>query len=249
MPDGSEKAVEQAHWRGVRGAEGRRFHRSDKTFMSEAGDGRNQGVRHADAVRAIGTCLAHAFNRLPESAAEAHGDEQVALAGGTAKVRRFTGRGRGNGGQSQQNQMVVEKTDEVGCEIATEDDYAFCAMNFLGDCGDALGVQCIPEFLEVADVDFNGLANVRGKVRALGLAGAHGVEGGGLGYGQLVQVVLEFAIAGKTHLQGDAQGGGGIDLQLVRQFPDIEQDIFAGVFQDGPKEFLTLGTEQGKGFG
>jgi O-succinylbenzoate synthase len=67
--------------------------------------------------------------------------------------------------------------------------------------------------------------------------------------GELVEVVLKLAITCETHFVGDAQGGGGIDPELVSEFADVEENIVAGILKDRTKKFLTLGAEERESLG
>src|SRR6266436_2679638 len=145
--------------------------------------------------------------------------------------------------------MIMKEADQVGGEIAAQDNDTSRAMNPFRDRGESISVQRVAELLQIPDVNVHGLADVCGKVRAFRLAGFHGVEGRGLRNGKLMQVMLKLPVAPKTHFHGYTQRRSGIDLQLMGQLADVKKYKVAGVFEYGSKQFLALGTKQAEGLG
>src|SRR5712692_10989129 len=131
--------------------------------------------------------------------------------------------------------MIVKEADQVGGKISAQDNDTSRAMNSFCHCRQSISVQSVAELLQIPDVNVHSLADVRGKVRAFGLAGFHRVEGGGLRNGKLMKVMLKLPVAAKTHFHGHTQRRSGIDLQLVGQLADVKKYIVAGVFKHGPK--------------
>src|SRR6266404_1399814 len=119
--------------------------------------------------------------------------------------------------------MIVKEADQIRGEITAQNNDASRAMNLFCHRGDSIGVQRIAELLQISNVDIHRLANVRGKIRAFRFARPHGVEGGGLRNGKLMQVMLKLPVAAKTHFHGHTQRRGGIDLELMRQLANIEK--------------------------
>src|SRR5258708_34667873 len=119
--------------------------------------------------------------------------------------------------------MIVQEADQVGGEIAAQDNDTSRAMNPFCHGRESISVQRVAELLQIPDVDVHGLADVRREVGAFRLAGFHGVEGRGLRNGKLMQVRLKLPLARKTHFNGYPQRRRGIDLQLMGHLAAVKK--------------------------
>ena len=83
---GGEDGVDEGDGRGVRGAKGSGFDAGEKDFVTFAGERGNVGVSDANAVGIAGFGQMHTFDGLAETAAEADGEDEIALVDGTDEV-------------------------------------------------------------------------------------------------------------------------------------------------------------------
>src|SRR6266481_9995355 len=74
-------------------------------------------------------------------------------------------------------------------------------------------------------------------------AGLHGVQGCGVGKGKLVQMTLKLAVAPESESADDAHDGRGISVKARRHSAHAEENILAGVLQDGSNNFLAFDAE------
>src|SRR5260370_4456796 len=126
--------------------------------------------------------------------------------------------------------MIVKEADQVGGEIAAQDNDTSRAMNPFCHCCESISVQRVAKLLQIPDVNVHSLSDVRGEVRAFRLAGFHGVEGGGLRNGKFMKVMLKLPVAAKAHFHGYTQRRRAIDLQFIRPLPDLTKHIMAWPF-------------------
>ena len=89
-----EDGVDEGNWGGVGGAEGSGLDAGEEDFVAFAGEGRDIRVGDADAVGAAGAGQVHAFDGLAKAAAEADGEDEIALVYGADEVGDAA-RGRG----------------------------------------------------------------------------------------------------------------------------------------------------------
>src|SRR5260370_4159119 len=130
--------------------------------------------------------------------------------------------------------MIVKEADQVGGEIAAQDNMASGAMNPFCHCCESISVQRVAKLLQIPDVNVHSFADVRGEVRAFRIAGFHGVEGGGLRNGKLMKVMLKLPVAAKTHFHGHTQRRRGIDLHLIGQLPNLNNNKITSDFTYPP---------------
>src|SRR5260370_10819112 len=71
-------------------------------------------------------------------------------------------------------------------------------------------------------------------------AGLHGVQGCGVGQRKLVQMTLKLAVAPESEPADDAHDRRGISAKARRHGADAEENILAGLLQDGSNNFLAL---------
>jgi hypothetical protein len=71
----------------------------------------------------------------------------------------------------------------------------------------------------------------------------HGVEGGGEGQGESVEVMLKFAVTSKAKTANDAHNRGWVGVQALGHGADAEKDVFAGMLENGANDLLALGAE------
>ena len=113
-------------------------------------------------------------------------------------------------------------------------------MNAFCKGGDALVIKAVAKTLEILKIAVHRLANVSRKAAAFGFAFLHGVERSGLGDGEFMQEMLKVAIAGETHAENDAHGGGRIDAQALGQAAHAEKHKLAGIFENRANELLAF---------
>ena len=139
--------------------------------------------------------------------------------------------------------MVMEKTGEVGGEISTQDQDAFCGVGSFCKSGDPIRVEGVSKFLQAPDVVLDRFPDVSGKTRSLGLAGLHGVQRGRLGHRERVNEVLKLAVACKTHFPDASDHRRRIHFESLSQFPNIQQNKCAWVFKQLSETSLVLAAE------
>src|ERR1700687_1931685 len=79
LPASSDECVQQRNGRRERDQERSGFDRREKDFIAHTGQRREISIGNADAIGAVLAGLLGALDRLPESAAKAYGDDQVAF--------------------------------------------------------------------------------------------------------------------------------------------------------------------------
>ena len=163
---------------------GRGCDRSQKEFVGELSDGRNQRIGDTHTVGAIGASLAQAFHRLPQAAAMADRNHQVAFPEQTNFVYDFRGRRGAGDRQPKNDQQMFQKLHQVGSQIAAEQD------NLPGGSKVAAPVRAMRRGSMPCTRRFKFLTSWSSDARTLcrngGLsrrAGLHGIQRGRVGDG------------------------------------------------------------------
>jgi hypothetical protein len=103
--------------------------------------------------------------------------------------------------------------------------------------------EAVLEAVQILEVLLEGFANVGGHAGD-SAGGLHGVERGGEGDREIVEMALKVAVAGKTEAANDTNNGGGVGLETLGHGAHAEEDVIARMFENRADNFLALGAEQ-----
>src|SRR5580704_11167987 len=97
--------------------------------------------------------------------------------------------------------------------------------------------------MQILEILLESFANVTGHAGDAA-AGLHRVERSGEGDGEIVEVALKIAVAGKTEAADDANDGGGVGVKALGHGANAQEDVIARMLENGPDNFLALGAEE-----
>src|ERR1700674_2667514 len=127
-------------------------------------------------------------------------------------------------------------------EIASQKYDAAGFIEALRQRHETAGIQTIFQALYILQILFKRFSYMSGHAD-VPAAGLHGVQRGGEGEREFVEMVLEITVAGKTESTDDSNNGRGIRLETFGHGAHAEQDVLARVLQDRTDDFLPLDTE------
>jgi hypothetical protein len=97
--------------------------------------------------------------------------------------------------------------------------------------------------MQILQIPMQSSPDKRGWTCTLLLGCFHGVERGRISNRQVVQMSLEVLIGGKAKALNNSHCRGRVCVQTVSEGTHTEQDVRAGILQDGTNDFLAFGTE------
>src|SRR5467141_2988090 len=74
-------------------------------------------------------------------------------------------------------------------------------------------------------------------------AGLHGVQGGSEGEGEVVEMVLEIAVAGEAEPADDSNNRRRVGLQALGNGANAEEHVLTRMLEDRPDDFLPFDTQ------
>ena len=221
------------------------FHRRKERLVCKARDGRNERIRDAYTIGAIGASPLQAFDRLPKSPPKADGNDQVILVAVACRIRRLSGGRGGNYGKAQQGEPVVKKFHKADRQIATQQEDMSGFMNPLHQGGHTFHVEGIAKRVKVPQVLFQGLVPVRVQAGIVAGMSLHALQRGCVGNRKVMQVRLEFPVTAKPQTLDNAQNRGRVRPELARNVPNAQEDIIAWAFLDWANQFPSFLAQSG----
>lgn len=243
LPASSQDGIDESNRSGVRGAVRSGLDRGEKDFIAFAGQRGNVGVRDADAIGIARVGRMHAFNGLAQAAAEADSKDEVALIHGADKMSDTPRRRRGEDRQAEQSDLILEIIGENCSEISGKEHDAAGVVKALGEGDEARRIQAVLESVQILEILLESIANI-GRHAGDAAAGLHGVERSGEGYGKVVEMALKITVAGETEAADDANDGSGVGVKAHGHSAHAEENVIAGVLQDGADDLLAFGAEE-----
>src|SRR5271155_2152700 len=145
----------------------------------------------------------HAFDGLTQTAAEADGEDEVALVYRADEVGD-SARGRAReDGKTQERDLILQIIRKNGREIAGEKDDAARVVETFGERYEARGVETVLEAMKIFEILLESFTDIGGHARDAP-GGLHGVERRGKSDGEIVEMALKIAIGVKTEAADDA---------------------------------------------
>src|SRR5712692_4377584 len=154
---------------------------------------------------------------------------------------------RGGAGdwQPQDDQMVLEKCDEVGGQVTAQQDNSLGGVKTAGHVADPACVQTVDQAVQVLEILIKRGPGLPGNCKCAGTAGLHSVQRSCVRDGEFMQVMLEFAVGAELQSTHDPHHGGGIGFQVLGQCANAQQNKRARVLEYRTDDFLASRAQQG----
>ena len=221
------------------------FHRRKETLVCKARDGRNERIRDAYTIGAIGASPLQAFDRLPKSPPKADGNDQVILVAVARRIRRLSG-GRGcNYRKAQQGEPVVQELHEADRQVSPQHQDMSGFVNSLRQGSHTFHVESITKRVKIPQILLQGLVSVRVQAGIVAGMSLHALQRGCAGNRQVMQIRLEFSVGAKPQAPGNTQNRRRVRPELARNVPNAQQDIIAWAFLDWANQFPSFLAQSG----
>jgi hypothetical protein len=243
LSTGGEDGIYKRDWSGIRGAEGSGLNASEEDFIAFAREGGHISVCDADTVGASRACQVHALDSLTQAPAKAYGQDEIAFVYGADEVGDAACGRPGENGKAQKRDLVLQIIGENSGEIAGEEDDAARVVETFGERDEARGVETVLEAMKILEVLLESFANIS-RHAADTPCRLHGVERRGERDGEVVEMALKVAIAGKTEATNDANDRGRVSFEALGHGADTQKDVVARVLENRANNLLALGAKE-----